>query len=138
MDNEIVGNTDFSSSSQIYNKIDVYEEMNKRVTYSGNLGVEIVATTKDKISNALHDSLPKYEMRRAWIGPAGLFATLVMTLFTAEFKDVAGISGQAIMGACVFAAIICVYFTVKYLFGLRGAFNHAKVVESIVQTADDE
>lgn len=117
--------------------INIRADLNEQLTYTGNLGVEIVATTRDKISNALHVSLPKYDRKRAWVGPTSIFVTLLITALTADFKDFDFVSGQTLFGACVMATIFCGFFTGRALLQLIGSHGHAEIVDAIVSTASE-
>lgn len=117
--------------------INIQADLNEQLTYTGNLGVEIVATTRDKVSNALHVSLPKYDRKRAWVGPTSIFLTLLITVLTADFKDFKMVSGQTLFGACVMATIFCGVFTIRALWQLKGSYGHAEIVDAIVSTASE-
>ncbi|NKG22393.1 hypothetical protein [Paeniglutamicibacter terrestris] len=121
---------------RIAQHIDMVEDLNNRLTYQSNLGVVLVATTKDKIDNVLHRMLPKYRTQYAWQGPLGIMLTLILTMITAEFRPFLGVSAEALNGACGIATIAVGVYTGFKLAGKCKSVTQDDIVDAIVQTHD--
>jgi hypothetical protein len=53
-----------------------------------NLSQNAIVTTEDKVRLCLYNYLSRMERRNAWVAPAGIFITLVVTLISTKFQDV--------------------------------------------------
>lgn len=116
--------------------LDINEHLSRSITVSTNLETNIVVTTRDKISNSLHEMLPKVVRRNAWLAPASLLLTLITTLVTADFsKDLFGVSPDIWQAAFMLGAggtlIWLVVAMVNLVFRSAG---HAAVLEAIAKT----
>lgn len=97
-------------------------ELNENLVVQTNLSTIMVVTTRDKIVNALHRTLPGHRRRHAWPAPAGVALTLFLTLFTATFEPVAGVSGEVIFGVVLALAVVSLaYLVVTIVRGWKGA-----------------
>lgn len=73
------------SSGHIISQLTANLVQNSQISI--NIGGLIITTTEDKVRLAAITHLQKIEVRYAWLGPAGVFATISATLLTTSFKD---------------------------------------------------
>lgn len=100
-----------------------------------NLKQEAVLTTRDKIKVALHEMLPRYAAKDHLAAPLGLFTGLLVAVFTADFRDTAGIPGEAFAGGFWLATAAAACWSA---FELRRWFNRATlddVADRIIEDA---
>lgn len=88
--------------------------MTGRVTVYKNIDQGQIVITEDKVRLTLIEHHRRMEASDAWITPAGLLATLLITLVTADFHSfvLPGTTWQAVF---VVAAFICVIWLINCL-----------------------
>ncbi|MDI2033009.1 hypothetical protein [Paenarthrobacter nitroguajacolicus] len=116
--------------------LNISEHMAASVTVTTNLQTDVIVTTKDKVSLALHDVLPKFRRRVAWVAPATLVSSLLVALLSTDFNQrLLGVSAETwktlFALATVGSVVWLVWATARAIF--RSA-DHDKVVEAIVKT----
>lgn len=118
--------------------IDINEQISRSITVTTNLDMNIVVTTRDKISNALHEMLPKFTRRTAWVAPAGLSLTLVTTLLSASFKDPLFGVDAAVWNAIFLLGAFAsgVWLVTSLVMLICRSASHHDVLESIAKTHD--
>lgn len=120
-------------------QIDLVREIHNGMTITNNLGVGVVITSREKIENALLKSLPKYLEwnvgRHAWLTPASLFGTIALTFFTADFRDMFGLTSEMLQTGFACVGIFSFGWAAWELRRLRATpFGHEDVMNAIVET----
>jgi len=81
----------------------------------------IIQTTEDKLRLCLTENCQKMEKRRSWAAPFGIFATILFTLVTSNFKDFAlpAETWQAIfiITALLSGGVVCVFYLCRKKIG---------------------
>lgn len=94
-----------------------------------NVSQALIVTTEDKVRIHLSNHLKKMEMKKAWIGPLGIFATIVLTLVTAEFKNPGFIFAPTTWQAIF---VICALLSFGWLiYAIRQAWQSESLEELI-------
>lgn len=116
--------------------IDISAHISRSITVSTNLEQDVIVTTRDKISNALHDVLPKYRRRVAWLGPAGITLSLWIALASTDFNQkLLGVPADTWKGAFMFAAAAgTIWVLVSVLRAIFSGATHNEVLKAITST----
>jgi hypothetical protein len=105
---------DSSSGASI--KAHLAESLVRNAEVSINLGNCIIATTEDKVRLAVLTHLSRMEQRYKWVAPAGVFASLLAALVTADFKDLilsASIWTAVFLLGCIAAGVYSVWAVIR-------------------------
>lgn len=116
--------------------VNINEHMANSITVTTNLHTEVVVTTKDKISNALFQVLPKFRRRNGWVAPATLLSSLVIALLSTDFNQkLFGLSAETWKAIFTIAAgVSAVWLIWALAAAIFFSANHRRVVEAIVKT----
>ena len=96
------------------------EQIVQETTAHINLSQDTIIITEDKMRLCLMTHLQKAERRYAWLGPAGILATLLATFATTTFHDY--YLPAAVWSAIfIVAAILTAGWLIKSLWQARGA-----------------
>lgn len=98
-----------------------------------NVEQTLIEVTEDRLTLVMNDAANKLAQRREWMGPAGLFSGLLLSLLTANFKEAFGVDAQIVQGVVI--AVTCatgVWTLVTVLRAIRGR-SKAKIVADTVK-----
>jgi hypothetical protein len=70
-----------------------------------NIEQTLIAVAEDKARLVLNDTVDLIKQGRDWMGPAGLFAGLLIGLVTGDFHEIVGVSGDTVQGMTIMATI---------------------------------
>ena len=70
-----------------------------------NIEQTLIAVAEDKARLVLNDTVDLIKRGRDWMGPAGLFAGLLVGLLTGNFHEIAGVSGDTVEGMTIMATL---------------------------------
>lgn len=63
------------------------DQIVRKTTLHLNLAQDAIVITEDKVRLCLINHLQRMESKREWIAPAGILASIILTLATADFHD---------------------------------------------------
>jgi len=78
-----------------------------------NIDQTAIEVTEDRVELVLRDAVVELRKARDWMGPAGLFLGLLLSLVTADFNAVLGFSAEAVKGMDVLATFITGAWTAR-------------------------
>lgn len=108
-------------------KIAIDDLITQKVQVAGvhpNVDQEVILVTEDKVRLCLASKFERAARGKHWTTIAGLIATLIMTLTTAQFRDFVGLSSQEWRGIAIAALIASVGW---FIASLRWAFSTPKL-----------
>lgn len=96
--------------------INVQKEISAAVTVHKNLGQEVMVTTEDKVRLCLIEHRQSLRAKNKWTVPLGIFATLVVALCAADFR-------QFIVSADVWKALFILSTVVTFIWLARSGYH---------------
>jgi nitrogen regulatory protein PII-like uncharacterized protein len=95
-----------------------------------NVGQNLIVITEDKLRLCLSESLKKIERKYSWVAPTGVFLTILLSLITADFKNL-GLSADTWKAVFIIAAILSLAWLVYSIIQSTKAETIDNVVEKI-------
>ena len=99
--------------------------------YTENIGQNIIKITEDKIRLCLNNYINIIDGKKDWLFPFGFFITLIITLTTAEFKDIFSIPSSIWRSIYLMLAAIAGVATL-YLYFLKQSYKTVTVEEIVI------
>ena len=90
----------------------------------------LIVVPVDRLTLILYENADALDSRRAWIAPLGIAITLVITLLTADFKDL-WVSPEMWKAGAILSTIGSVMWLAKELLGLKKAKSIREIVQEI-------
>lgn len=95
------------------------------------LSQNLVIISVDKIRLAYTDHMSHRSVRDAWLGPAGILVSMLLTLLTASFSDAFGIAGATWKALFIFGVVSAGIWTAKLAY--KAATSKPVDVESFIK-----
>lgn len=95
------------------------------------LSDKVVVITEDRLELLLGDGIEKLSHRNAWLAPAGILASCIAALTTANFREFAQIKASAWQAIFIIAAIGSAVWLVQTLIKRRKTFGRTEFLNSI-------
>ncbi len=77
------------------------------------LSQDLVVISVDKIRIAYTEHMANKSFKDAWLGPAGILVSMILSLLTSSFSDSFGISGATWKALFIFGAVSAGIWTVR-------------------------
>ena len=95
-----------------------------------NISQEWIITTEDKVRLCLVNHLKKIEKNKEWLTPGGIFTTILLTILTADFKELI-FPKETWQSVFIFGGIVTAFWTILSFFGRTKASTVDSVVAEI-------
>lgn len=80
------------------------------------LSQDLVVISVDKIRIAYTEDMANKSPKDAWLGPAGILVSMILSLLTSSFSDSFGVSGATWKALFIFGAIFALIWTARLVF----------------------
>lgn len=98
-----------------------------------NVEQRVIYVDEDKVELALADAVTKLARRREGWGPAGLFAGLLVSLLTANYKDVLGVDAQTVKGIVIAVTVGTGAWTLRTIYRAFRGRSKDKIVRETIE-----
>jgi hypothetical protein len=102
-----------------------------------NVDQTVIVINEDRARLILNDLADSLARNRNWGTPLGLSVGFVMSLVTADFKPIAGLSADTVTGIVLVLAVLTIAWTL--LAGARALFttSRKKLVDTTIERMED-
>jgi len=85
---------------------DIINEIKENTTLTKLLSQDLIVVSSDRLRLVYLQYIKEASNRQAWLAPAGIFISLLLSLLTSNFKKFLGVEGLAWQGFFMLAALI--------------------------------
>lgn len=121
--------------------INIGSEVNKRLTTHTNLNQHILVVSEDKVRLAMIKYDKQYENNHDWISPLSIAITILIAIFTADFKPTLFIDAKVLEAAAYLLCIVFAFKTIKngyYAYKDRNnRITHDQMIESLRENSEN-
>ena len=121
--------------------INIRSEVNKSLTTHTNLNQHILVISEDKVRLAMIKYDKQYEKNHDWISPLSIAITILIAIFTADFKTTLFIDAKVLEAAAYLLCIVFAYKTIKngyYTYrGRKNRITHDQMIESLRENSEN-
>jgi hypothetical protein len=113
----------------------VHQELINKSSVHLNVGEGFIVTTEDKIHLCLIKYMTSVERKSSWIAPAGLLASIVLTILTSNFKDwlFSHYVWQAIF---IITGALCLIWLIREVYKSGKAMSVEEVIDEIKKSSE--
>ncbi len=96
-----------------------------------NTDQEVIVTTEDRLKNLLSNYSNSLENKNGWIPPLGIFATLLFSLTSVDFKKVLGLSADTWQAIFIIAGISSLAWLIHSIIVAVQSWQSPDIVEEL-------
>jgi len=102
----------------------------KRLEATLCLSSKVIVITEDQLELRIEDGIQKLSARNSWIAPLGISVTLLVALFTSDFKNFSWIASGTLKGFFITCTVLSCLWLVVSLFRINH-FGRQELMASI-------